>query len=101
MSPLHNFEWRSEREFNLLFVNREGQERVGPAWTIEVTGLPNGGSMPEKSVDQSDLSRLIDPSTGGFWEMMCFNDWLFNLKKIEIDYPSRKVVIQVDSKFED
>ncbi|MFA5701901.1 MAG: hypothetical protein WC982_00105 [Advenella sp.] len=98
MPPIHNFEWRAQREYNNLFVDRADNDLVGPAWKIEVFGLPSGGSVPSKQVDQSDLSKLIDPSTGGFWEMMCFNDWLFDLEKIEILCSSRIVRIFIAEK---
>lgn len=97
MPPKHNFEWRSQREYHNLFVNRADNDLAGPAWRIEVVGLPGEG-VPGKQVDQSDLSKLIDPSTGGFWEMMCFDDWLFDLERIEILYPSRMVRIYIKEK---
>jgi len=95
-----NYEWRSRREYLEIFAeNRGDPPQHGRLWKIEVKGFPDGIKMPGRIVDQSKLSLLINPSTGGFLEIICFDDHPFRLKKIEILHRSKTVRLHILSRW--
>lgn len=81
-------------EYHELFKNNQKAiDKDG--YTLTITGLTKGVSLPEKHIRADDISKLIDPVTGMFVSQMRFDDWLFNIMKIKIDVFNRMVMIVV------
>ncbi|TYO99674.1 hypothetical protein EDC39_102199 [Geothermobacter ehrlichii] len=49
------------------------------------------GSVADLSMEAIEIKKMIDPSTGLFYEKMRFDDWLLNIYKYEID-PVNKII---------
>ncbi|RZT98265.1 hypothetical protein EV681_0041 [Advenella incenata] len=95
-----NYGWRSRREYLEIFAeDRENRPQRERLWKIQVKGFSEGIKMPERIVDQSKLSMLIDPSTGSFLEIMCFDDHPFRLNKIEIIHRTKTVCLHILSRW--
>ena len=74
-------------EFCTIF-NDEGD------MSIEVKFKSFDGKVRSFRMQPEEITKLINPLTNEFFTEMIFDDWLFPIRKIEIDPKKKKIVIR-------
>lgn len=62
-------------------------------FSVEVK-FKGDGFVPPRSATVQEITRLVNPETGGLYTAMTFDDHLFEVYKYEIDPIKKKLIIK-------
>ncbi len=67
----------------------------GGPYAIKIIFEDHEGKVCDQNMKAEDFCKLIDSASGLFYESIYVDDWLFRVRKYEIDPAKKKIAIKV------